>query len=482
MQNASKPNLGWFRRQVARGAARALKYAGIPLRDPALIELFGPGRASLAGVNVDEHTADSFSAYFSGVQLISNTIAMLPLECCKKTSKGLVVDEEHRITVLFRDGPNPILSPFDLTQMMQSHSITWGNGYAQIKRAGKNGPVEALWQLMPSQMESNWEDDGRKTHKFQAMHPGEKTQIYEDMDILQLPGAGYDGLAGVSVVHYAEESLGLGLAAERYGASHFGNNAVPGGVIQHPMDLTDTAEERVAEEFEKKLKGPSRTRRIVVLDEGMKYIPIGIPPEDSQFLQTREFQVQEIARWLRIPPHMLYYMLSATNSNVEQQSLEFLVYTLGPWLSKWCNEVRRKLLTQAEWKTHVIRFNLEPLLKMDAKSRFEIYNTGRNLGVYTLNDILAREGLPLMDDVLGNQHIVPSTMKVLGNADPTTPIAPEVIKTTLDVLRSIKELPMQSAIAIINATMPSASEAFVKEFTNALVLDRTISTIRMPKE
>lgn len=463
------PKFNWFQRQLIKMASRALKVTGIPMRDPALAELFGI-RDSRAGINVDETTAMGLSAYFCGIGLLSSAVAQLPLECCNVDSKGNVtVDDNHRVTTLFRNGVNPILPGYHALENGTQHAIQWGNAYYFIDRgqADPGTPIAALWPLMPDQVEPYIAESGEKKYKYTAKYPGEVSDVYEDYEMLQIPGHGYDGIAGSSVLTYARESLGLSLATESYGATFFGNNATPGGVITHPGDVNAEGQNQIRDDFEAKVKGPLKSRRVVVLDEGMKYTQIGIPPEDGQFLQTREFQVLEVARWLRIPPHMLYYMLAQTNNNVEVQGLDFLVYSLSPWLCRWTEAVKRKMLTKQEAQNKIVRFNLEPLLKMDTTTRFKKYQDGRNMGLYSLNDINRFEGRPLITTPDGDNRIVPSTMKVVGQADPTTPIAPDIIKSSIDVVSNLKPN-TKTATAMLNAMMPGATEELITSIVATL--------------
>jgi HK97 family phage portal protein len=464
-----KRTIGTIAVWTMRQAARALKYAGIPLRDPALIDLFGV-KQTQSGVHIDEYSAMNFSAYYSGVNLIASVIAMMGVELVKFSDKGVQPQPLHVATVLFRDGPNPHMTPYGFIEMLQTHAVTWGNGYAFIERAGYNGedletntgPPVALWPLMPDQMFAEWDKEGRKIFRYTAKYPGEQSCVFEDSDILQIPGFGYDGLMGSSVVQLARESIALGLACEKFGASFFGNNAVPGGIITHPQELDDIAKANIVSEVEDKAKGPFRARKTVVLDEGMKYQQIGVPPEDSQFLQTRQFQVREISRWLRIPPHMLFDLEQATFSNIEHQNMDFLTYTLGPWLERWIQEMRCKLLTEREQQDNIaFRFKTAMLLRSDKAKRFEIYTSGRNLGVFSLNDIAQMEELPLLPEPYGNSHVAPSTMRTLEADDPSTPVAPEVLQSTIDIVKGLKPS-LQVATEIFNATIPSATETFIK--------------------
>jgi len=282
----------------------------------------------------------------------------------------------------------------------------------------------------------------------------------------------FDGLRGYSVVSFARQSLGLSMAQEAFGASFFGNNAVPGGVIEHPGELDTKAKTRLEKDFDDKLQGPLRARRTVILDENMKYHAIGIPPEDSQFLESRQFQVKEICRWLRIPPHMLFEVNASTIGSIEEQGLDFLSHTLGPWQDKWVQELKIKLLNINEQRAHFFRptNNGAMLLNTDTAKRFENYAKGRNsLSIYTINDLLRLEGRPTNDDPIADTLIAPSTMKILGASDPSTPIQPSVIDQTLALIANFDPPADEKTVKnILLATMPSASDDLIKSLLTTI--------------
>lgn len=439
------------------------------MRDPALVDLFGY-RSTGSGMHVDEFNADTYSAYYSGVNLISCTLAVLGLAISNVTDKGETPATDSVVHEFFTHGPNPHMTPYQYLELSFTQAITWGNHYSWIERSDykggdqneNNGIPMALWPLAPDQIVPDYDGDGGIIYKFSAKFPGERSCTYKAKDIIHLTGYGFDGLCGRSVVRLAAESIGLGLAEERFGASFFGNNAVPGGVITHPAELSPIASDNIAEEFEKKVKGPMKARRVAVLDEGMKYTPIGIPPEDSQFLESRVFQVSEMARWLRIPLHMLYVMDSATNNNIEEQGLDFLTYTLMPWIERYTQEIKRKLFDASEWDRIALTFHTDKLIKMDSTTKWTIYSQARNMGVLTLNQICKKEGFPLLDKPYGDTHVIPSTMKTLEGNDPATPIDTAVLQSVTDYIRAFNgQLPKNTAKQVLNATMPGASEALI---------------------
>lgn len=469
MKPVEQKRFGPIRRAFQWLAFRALSYAGIPMRDPAVAQLFGYRGITTSGVYVDESNANTFSAYYRGVSLIACSIAMLRFECVRvNNSEGTVYDPRHLSNAFFAKQPNPNMSWFQFAEMLGTYAITWGNGCAWIER-DKNGFPIALWPLPPDQITIGLDDYGNKLFFFKAKHKGEKNETYEDKDIFHLTGYGFDGVQGCSVVKCARDSIGLGISTERFGAGFFGNNAVPGFVIEHPAEVSLPAKNNIVDDINEVAGGTGRARKGVVLDEGMKYKQIGVPPEDGQFLQTRQFQVREIARWLGVPPHMLYDLDNANFSTTENQGLDFLIYTLSPWLQRWMQEMKRKLLTDAERETHDFRADTSNLVMMDTKTKWDVYGSKRNMGYYTLNDIAKDEKAAKLTPEVGDVRITPSTMIPLVAADKPKPIEPQVINDTIALLRTMGVPDKNTAVELFKATIPDADVMFVNTMVNQLV-------------
>jgi HK97 family phage portal protein len=217
------------------------------------------------------------------------------------------------------------------------------------------------------------------------------TVILKPSEVLHIPGLGFDGLVGYSPIAMAKNAIGMAIACEEYGAKFFANGAQPGGVLEHPGTIKDP--QRVRESWQRSFGGSGNANKIAVLEEGMKYTPIAISPEQAQFLETRKFQINEIARIFRVPPHMVGDLEKSSFSNIEQQSLEFVKYTLDPWVIRWEQSIMRSLLTPEEKKTYYAKFNLDGLLRGDYQSRMNGYAIGRQNGWMSANDIRELENL-----------------------------------------------------------------------------------------
>ena len=312
--------------------------------------LFG---GSTSGKPVNEHTAMQMTAVYSCVRILAEAVAGLPLHLYKYTdSGGKEKALSHPLYFLLHDEPNPEMSSFVFRETMMTHLLLWGNCYAQIIRNGK-GEVVGLYPLMPNRMSVHRDESGqlyylytRGADDINSMKG--MTVKLSTSDVLHIPGLGFDGLVGYSPIAMAKNAIGLAIATEEYGAKFFANGAAPSGVLEHPGTIKEPG--KVREAWQSQFGGSANSNKIAVLEEGMKYTPISISPEQAQFLETRKFQINEIARIFRVPPHMVGDLEKSSFSNIEQQSLEFVKYTLDPWVVRWEQTLARTLFTPEEKK------------------------------------------------------------------------------------------------------------------------------------
>lgn len=350
-----------------------------------------------AGKPVNEHTAMQMTAVYSCVRILSETLAGLPLHVYRyNDSGGKEKYLKHPLYKLLHDEPNPEMTSFAFRETLMSHLLLWGNAYAQIIRNAR-GEVIAIYPLMPNKMTVDRDSKGRLFYLYSrtsddAPTLGDDSQVYlAPSEVLHIPGLGFDGLIGYSPIAMAKNAVGLAIATEEYGAKFFANGAAPGGVLEHPGTIKDP--QKVKESWNAAYQGPKNAHRVAVLEEGMKYQPIGLSPEHAQFLETRKFQINEIARIFRVPPHMLADLEKSSFNNIEQQSLEFVKYTLNPWLIRWEQGIQRRLLNEKEKRTHFVKFNVDGLLRGDYASRMAGYAVGRQNGWMSANDIRELENL-----------------------------------------------------------------------------------------
>lgn len=370
-----------------------------------------------AGVNVNQRTSMQLSAVYACVRILAESIAGLPLHLFRYTEKGCqekALDED--LFFLLHDQPNPEMTSFVFRETMMTHLLLWGNAYAQIIRDGRN-KVSALYPLMPDRMRVDRDGHGRLYYQYQLgsdeSHidkPG--SVILAPQDILHIPALGFDGLVGYSPVAMAKSSIGMAIACDEYGSSFFKNGASPSGVLEHPGVLRNP--DKLRESWDSIYAGTRNSGRTVVLEEGMTYKPISIPPEQAQFLETRKFQINEICSIFRIPSHMLNMSDQMTYSNIEQKSLEYVQYTLNPWVCRWEQSLSRSLLSPDERKKYSIQFNVNGLLRGDYQSRMAGYATARQNGWMSANDIRALENMDLLKPEIGDKYLVNGNMIDVG--------------------------------------------------------------------
>ena len=327
---------------------------------------------SSIGKNVNERSAMQMTAVYSCVRILSEAVASLPLHVYKYNSEG-----------------------------------------------GK-GEIIALYPLMPNRMTVDRDDKGQLYYQYNTSKDDAPTMKgsmvnLKPSDVLHIPGLGFDGLVGYSPIAMAKNAIGMAIACEEYGAKFFANGATPGGILEDPGTVKDP--QRGRDSWTSAFGGSSNFNKVAVLEEGMKYTPISISPEQAQFLETRKFQINEIARIFRVPPHMVGDLEKSSFSNIEQQSLEFVKYTLEPWLVRWEQSIQRTLFSAEEKKQYFTKFNVEGLLRGDYASRMNGYATARQNGWMSANDIRELENMdriPAEDG--GDLYLINGNMLPLGNA------------------------------------------------------------------
>ena len=378
--------------------------------------LFG---GTTSGNRVTEQSAMQMTAVYACVRILSEAIAGLPLHLYHYTETGSKEKAiKHPLYFLLHDEPNPEMTSFVFRETMMTHLLLYGNAYSQIIRNGK-GEVIGLYPLMPNRMTVDRDDKGQIYYQYlvsdsDAPTMKEGTVNLKKEDVLHIPGLGFDGLVGYSPIAMAKNAIGLSIATEEYGAKFFANGATPGGILEYPGTVKDP--DRVRESWNKGFSGRN-SHKVAILEEGMKYTPISISPNEAQFLETRKFQIDEIARIFRIPPHMVGDLEKSSFSNIEQQSLEFVKYTLEPWLMRWEQSINRALLSPNEKSTYFVKFNVDGLLRGDYQSRMSGYATARQNGWMSANDIRELENLDLIPvEEGGNLYLINGNMTKLADA------------------------------------------------------------------
>ena len=400
--------MGYFTSAERRGR---IENPRVPLSAATVGDLWGDVHETDAGIAVSEESALRATAVFSAIRIIAESIASLPFGMYERIERGRRSAPSHPLHRLLHDEMNPEMSAMTGREVMAAHLAGWGGAYLEKQFDGA-GRIIALWPLLPDRTKAvrvnqvKWIQT-RLPSGSQALLPAER--------VLHVPGLGFDGLNGYSPIGLARQAIGLALATERFGARHFGNGAKMSGVLRHPKILNEKGQANLRDSFERLYTGLSNSHRVAILEEGMEWQQIGIAPEESQFLETRKFQVTEIARIFRVPPHMLADLDRATFSNIEHLSIEFVVHTLRPWLVRIEQAINMQLLTRDERDRFFARHTVDGLLRGDIKTRFEAYGQALMNGWYSPNDIREFEDKNPIEG--GDRYFVQQNMMPLDMVD-----------------------------------------------------------------
>jgi HK97 family phage portal protein len=363
---------------------------------------FGGGHRTASGVRVDEHNALMISTVYQCVRYISDAVGQLPLSVFKHLPNGKERALDHPLYRILHTAPNPLIPASIFKKTLMAHLLLWGNAYAEIER-NKAGAVTALWPLRPDQMRLQIFND--RIYYYYTTPEGREDQL---TDVLHLRGLSCDGIKGYSPIELQREKLGLAKGSEEYRARFFANDARPGGAIEHPNRLGDVAYERLKTQWQETHGGLSNAHRVAILEEGMKWSDIGIPPDDAQFIQGEEFTKADIAAIYGVPPYKIGLLKPGTVSfaSVEQQAIDSVSDCIQPWVVCWEDCLNLALLTPAEQQIYFAKFNMNALLRGDSESRARFYTQMFNIGVFTQNMILELEDQNTIGE-LGDRRYVP---------------------------------------------------------------------------
>jgi HK97 family phage portal protein len=382
-----------------------------------------------SGLSVSEFNAMENTAVSAAVRIISESVGSLPLPLYQQKKDGSKEKAiQHPLYYILNTAPNPYMTAMTFKELMTSYMLLWGNAYAEIDW-GPDGTVRGLYPLRPDMtfpLVLNGLNEIYQNYPMVA--PGTEGIVYRTIingtesylpayRVLHIPGLGFDGLRGHSLIQLHRDAVGLAKATEKYGNKYFGNGAKPGGVLEHPGSLSKPAQDNLRSSWNLMHSGLDNAHRIAILEEGMTYKQIGLPPEDSQFLETRKFQVAEIARIFRVPLHMLAELDRSTNNNIEHQGIEFVVHTLRSWLTRWEQSIGKSLLSISEQKKYFAEYQIDALLRGDVKSRYEAYQIARQNGWMSANDIRKAENMnPISKDDGGDAYLVNGAMIAINQA------------------------------------------------------------------
>lgn len=358
-----------------------------------LSEMLGGGRFA-SRVFVSPATSLGLSTYYACIRAIAEDCAKLPLQVFERLGRGRRRAAEHWLWRILHDQFNDDMTAFTAREVMTHYALGWGNGYGLILRdqsmTARDGEPMGIYPIHPARVRVSRDSKRQRLlysieSSLYGRERGDFPVVIDMADMLHIRGPSPDGLMGYSIAQIAAESLGLSLAAQSYGANFFGNSGRPGGVLSHPGKLSDTARVNLRESWERAHSGPENAGKTAILEEGITWAAISIPPEQAQFLETRAFQVREVARWFRMPLSKIADLSDAKWANIEQQNIDYVVDTLTPWLVRWEQEIQMKLLPDDS--AYYAKHNVNSLLRGDMQARSEYYRTMIANGIYSPNEV-----------------------------------------------------------------------------------------------
>jgi HK97 family phage portal protein len=377
---------------------------GVETFEPFAREFLAPPAAS--GVNVNERNIMGLTAHFACVRVIATTLASLPIHVYERVGAGRQRADGHPLARLLHEQPNPEMTAFSFVEGLQAQISNTGRAFAEIVY-NRRGEVAELWPIAPGKCLPRRD---AKTKKLEYYFP-ETGDVLPPWKILHIPGLSFDGVNSFSPVGLFKQSFGLGLAVERYGSLFFGQGTHIGAFMEHPQKLSEQAYTRLKSELESKYRGLQNSHGVIVLEEGLKYSPVGMKLEEIQFIESRKFTATEMARIHGVPPHLIADLERATFSNIEEQGIEAVVYSFRPWAARWEQALNARLLAPSERGRYYVKFELDGLLRGNAKSRLESYRIGREIGLYSANEIRQMEDLNRREDPGGDSYMEPLNMK-----------------------------------------------------------------------
>jgi HK97 family phage portal protein len=352
-----------------------------------------------SGVQITKDNAMNISGVYAAVKLLSDSISSLPIHLIKESKDKKEKDYTNPLYKIVAKEPNKLMTSYTWRQIFMPHILLYGNAYAVIDWDKKTMRPKQLMPVHPSKVEI----EIKKGIAYYTIQLEEKKITVDQSNIVHFRGLG-DEIKGKSVIEYAKDNLGLGKAAEDFGSKFFSNGAAIGGVYEHPSQLSDKAYNNLQKSLERRAGGLSNSHKILILEEGMKFTTTSIPPNAAQFLETRKFSINDIARWFGVPPHMIADLERATFSNIEQQNLNFSQFSILPYVILIEQELNRKLLREDEKDTMYFKLNMDGLLRGDMESRYTAYQIGIQNGIVNPNEVRRKEDLDAYEG--GNDYFM----------------------------------------------------------------------------
>jgi len=374
-----------------------------------------PGEYSTAGQKITQENSLQITTVFKCVDKISKTLSTLPLNIYKYLPNGgKEKTPDHHLQYILHVRANPQMTATEFRKTLKGHYLLWGNAYAQIIRNGL-GQIIELWPFRPDRMTPK-RDNGIITYEY-TMNDGQ-TITFQQKDVWHLRDLSLDGFIGLSRISQARECLGLAKATEKFGSKFFSNAAKATGILEHPGKLTEGARDNIKKSVSEQIAG-AKMLGMLILEEGMSWKQIGIPPDDAQFLETRNFQAVDICGLFDVPPNKIGLLDRATYSNIEHLDIEWAKDTILPHAVYWEQKIDSELLPEKDRGKYFSKHNMDGILRGDTLSRGEFYNKMFMIGAYSQNDIRELEDKNPFDG--GDEHYVPLNMIKVGDERPQMP-------------------------------------------------------------
>jgi HK97 family phage portal protein len=409
---------------IASRAAKSITWTFDPTVPPhhdVIREQLEEGGNNWTGRSVSIDKALGFVPVMAAIRLRAETIGSLPLHTYQRLDAGKRINRNHRIYSMLHDQANPEMTAMVFRETMQAHADSWGTGYAEIEYDTDGFPMW-LWPLKPGQMEvfradANEENFNEGELVFLYTHGDGKRSKLGTEQVFRLPGLGSNGITGYSPIQMARQALALGLAAEEFAGRYYSNDARPGVVLRlgPEFDYDDEAKKRLAEAFDARHAGLTNKHRTAVLDEGMDISEIGFNAEDSQLIEEQKWSVEQVARIFNIPPHMLHHLERATFNNIEEMGLNFVTYSLRPWLVRWEQQIKMQLLRDDA--NHFAEFNVDGLLRGKLADRMKAYWSMFQMGAISPDEIRASENRNPREDGGGDIFYTPTNLAAAGETE-----------------------------------------------------------------
>ena len=411
---------------LSRMERRTLENPATPISSANIVETLQLGTQSVAGVSVTQEKALGLTAFWAGVRMISQTVAMLPCECFEVERQGYRRAVEHRAHKLVYIRPNPMMTPFTFKEVRIAHLLTWGNAYCEIEYDAANQPI-ALWPLLPDRTGVELRS-GEKV--YWTTVGGQKVWL-EARRVLHTPGLGFDGIQGYNVIKLHKDALGQAIATNQYGAEFFANSGRPSGLLVHPASPNPEERKALRESWNQMHTGLTKAQRTAIMWGGMKYEAISVPPEDAQYLGSREMSIEEVARILNINPILLQHFTKATTwgSGVAEFLTAFGTLTITPWCERDEDVLNHDLFTEAERGRFYVKYNTNALLRGDPETQAKVLEIKRRNGIINADEWRALSEENPLPDGLGQVYIVPLNMvpvdQLVNPPEPPPTVEPE---------------------------------------------------------